>query len=93
MSLLRLEIDLPASTNVESGTCVGCGCVDERACPEGCSWVDASHLLCTACVARALDLMHERRGNVTQSHDEGGAFVSLVFDLTPKSPARRRRRR
>lgn len=28
--------------------CRACGCTDDRACPDGCSWVDAD--LCSACV-------------------------------------------
>lgn len=31
------------------GTCSRCGCTDAEACPDGCSWVDAEHTLCSAC--------------------------------------------
>lgn len=33
------------------GTCRGCGCTDEDACPPGCWWVDAGHTLCSTCAA------------------------------------------
>ena len=33
----------------EPGVCRKCGCTDEQACPEGCSWVDKKHTLCSAC--------------------------------------------
>jgi len=39
----------PASIPVRAGRCRVCGCVDKRACPEGCAWVDAKHTLCSAC--------------------------------------------
>lgn len=31
------------------GQCILCGCTDERACPDGCSWVDKDHTICSAC--------------------------------------------
>lgn len=34
------------------GTCMGCGCTDERACEGGCSWSDPTHTLCSKCAER-----------------------------------------
>ena len=31
------------------GICRKCGCTDEAGCPEGCSWVDKAHTLCSSC--------------------------------------------
>jgi hypothetical protein len=48
----KLRSELPP------GTCVECGCTDENACTDElkvlgevttCSWVDASHTLCSTC--------------------------------------------
>lgn len=35
-----------------AGVCKYCGCTNERACPGGCSWVDPSLTICTACTSR-----------------------------------------
>lgn len=32
------------------GTCCVCGCTDTRACPGGCSWMNAERTLCSGCV-------------------------------------------
>jgi len=32
------------------GVCVFCGCTDDHACEGGCSWINAEHTLCSACV-------------------------------------------
>jgi hypothetical protein len=34
---------------IARGECRVCGCTDDRACIDGCSWVDANRTLCTAC--------------------------------------------
>lgn len=34
---------------LEEGRCVGCGCSDSLACPDGCGWAAAS--LCSVCAA------------------------------------------
>jgi DNA-binding MarR family transcriptional regulator len=34
------------------GICHVCGCTEERACPDGCSWADATRTLCTACAEK-----------------------------------------
>jgi hypothetical protein len=39
------------------GTCRVCGCTDDHACPEGCSWVDRDHTLCSACEGRPSDVI------------------------------------
>jgi len=38
-----------AAGKTKAGTCRKCKCTDEKACPEGCSWVDASQTLCSSC--------------------------------------------
>jgi hypothetical protein len=93
--ILALEFRFPAGTKKTPGKCVGCGCTDERACEEGCAWIDPSRLLCTACVARALDAIDPRgRVEMTDVADDSGddAYVALVIPTKrPKKPARRRR--
>lgn len=32
-----------------AGTCVSCGCTNERACPGGCAWADVEETVCTGC--------------------------------------------
>jgi hypothetical protein len=34
-----------------AGTCRECGCIDLVACKDGCTWVDDSHTLCSACIS------------------------------------------
>jgi ferredoxin len=38
---------------VDPSTCVGCGCTDRQACPEGCSWLGVNRLtrrgVCSNC--------------------------------------------
>jgi hypothetical protein len=41
------EHDLVKRHKNQNYKCVGCGCVDARACPGGCSWVAPAH--CSAC--------------------------------------------
>lgn len=31
------------------GQCILCGCTEERACPEGCCWVDKDRTICSEC--------------------------------------------
>lgn len=52
------------------GTCRVCGCEDDRACPGGCSWVDAEHTICSACAGTPADLEHTLRwaGIVMRNH-------------------------
>ena len=33
-----------------AGRCQYCRCTEERACPDGCSWVSSRRTACTACV-------------------------------------------
>lgn len=44
----RLAIGLASPIG---GVCLQCGCTDEHACEDGCSWVDESHTRCSACPA------------------------------------------
>ena len=32
-----------------TGFCRVCGCIDDQACPGGCSWADSEQTLCTRC--------------------------------------------
>lgn len=50
-----LQLFFSSRRKPESGRCVCCGCTDERACPDGCSWADDFHTLCSACLQRLLD--------------------------------------
>ena len=40
--------------------CRGCGCTDERACPEGCSWVEPD--LCSECAELEPDVPTNLQG-------------------------------
>lgn len=42
-----------AAMEARSGICRYCLCTDERACPDGCSWHDKAHTVCSSapCVA------------------------------------------
>lgn len=46
----RQRVLKPSDDPVRS--CKFCGCTDDRACPEGCSWVDLGTDVCTACVEK-----------------------------------------
>lgn len=41
------------------GVCRVCGCTDNAACEEGCSWVDRGHTLCSACAGTPADLAYD----------------------------------
>ena len=93
VTVLAIEFRLPKGTKREQGTCMGCGCTDAMACPEGCAWVDPAHLLCTACLARALDAVDPRgRVEVSNVSDQHGDYVALIVPLKRPKPAKRRRR-
>ncbi len=55
-----------ASLGPEVDTCLYCGCDDEHACPDGCSWFDADHTVCSTagCVQRHLAVMESKRGAI-----------------------------
>src|SRR4051812_6081365 len=38
----------------KSGTCIECGCTDRCACDGGCSWVNAEHTVCSACLEKLI---------------------------------------
>lgn len=35
---------------LQPGVCRWCGCDDDHACADGCTWADANWTLCSACV-------------------------------------------
>lgn len=41
----------------EPGTCVACGCTDERACAGGCYWMNPDHTVCSACYIKAIKIL------------------------------------
>jgi len=47
------------SAGIRSGVCRHCGCTDEHGCDQGCSWVDAAHTVCSACVDRVVGALLE----------------------------------
>lgn len=51
----RIEISFPKGTELRPGTCTVCGCQDRQACPDGCSWVEPLHVVCSACLDKAFD--------------------------------------
>lgn len=89
--ITRLEFHFPAGTKHKAGTCMACGCTDDAACEGGCFWIDPSHLLCSVCLALALEEIDTRKpSTVTRTCDEAGDFVSLTVPLR-KPKARKRR--
>lgn len=88
--IFRLEFHLPKAAKRTTGRCMGCGCTDAAACDEGCAWVDASHLLCTGCVGRALDAIDPRRPTeVSRVHDRESEFTAVVLRLKQPKPRKR----
>lgn len=70
---------------VEQGICRVCRCVDERACPAGCSWMDPEHTICSACAAPFLDGILAERTRQIAKWGNGmprGGFAFLVAVLT-----------
>lgn len=57
--------------------CVRCGCTEEHACEDGCSWVDDEHLLCSACLDMLFADAGCKRFIVHKSHDERGELLVL----------------
>ena len=95
MPILSIEVRLPPGTDLAYGTCASCGCVDERACPGGCFWIDWAHMLCSACMENALAAVDLRKP-LTPATTTAGRCVSLVLLMRPPKvprPRRRRRRR
>ena len=41
------------------GTCMVCGCTDDRACPGGCSWVDERQTICSACTESLIETVSD----------------------------------
>ena len=50
-ALIKTECDAGEFDDHLPGICRICGCTDEEACPEGCTWVEAN--LCSNCVDKA----------------------------------------
>ncbi len=50
------EEDDEDEEELEPGVCQFCGCTEERACPQGCSWTDEDATLCTVCEDLAFEL-------------------------------------
>lgn len=64
-----------------TGTCRFCGCTDDRACPEGCSWANRGRTVCSSCVRvdRAWRIGDfDRRPNMTRAFARG--FMAATND-------------
>lgn len=47
----KTSTDKPAKKKrAKHGVCSICGCTEDNPCPQGCSWANAEHTLCSACV-------------------------------------------
>lgn len=70
-----------ATRLVVPGTCRVCGCTSERACDEGCAWIDAERTLCSACAegGMALDFERIRQQARAQADARGAVEVSVAF--------------
>lgn len=42
----------PLELGDEAGTCIGCGCTEERACEGGCAWMDPDRRICSSCTSK-----------------------------------------
>lgn len=95
--IVAIEFHFPAGTKAKRGTCMGCGCRDDRACHGGCFWIDPSHLVCSACLDSALDaiaLGTPKDSEVSNVSAAQGEFVSLTVPLAmPPAPARRSKKK
>jgi hypothetical protein len=40
------QMDLKGTADLE---CIGCGCTDSCACPDGCAWVSVDPPICSGC--------------------------------------------
>lgn len=54
-----------------SGTCLVCGCTDDYACDPPCSWANANHTLCTACVGQMVGLAPDIVDDLRTACDAG----------------------
>jgi len=43
-------LEMLPETMIVGGVCRYCLCSDQYACPQGCSWLDAEHTICSACL-------------------------------------------
>lgn len=75
------------------GVCRVCGCVDERACPEGCSWVDADHTLCSVCAGTVGDLEYVVRWCFARARRYGVKFAAKINGRFLRSALKRCRAR
>jgi hypothetical protein len=41
----------------EQGVCRFCGCIDNKACPGGCVWMDKAHTLCSVCFDKIIEFL------------------------------------
>lgn len=65
------------------GVCIGCGCTDERACPQGCFWMDGAHTICSVCWVKAREILirggwvplHMTNADVSEALDRRVATV------------------
>jgi hypothetical protein len=62
-----------------AGRCRECGCTDERTCPGGCAWVDASHTLCSRCCNELCGFDDEYPQAVRESHHSNDVSVNDAF--------------
>lgn len=70
------------------GRCRWCGCTEENACANGCSWVERSYTLCSECVPldKALQTIAGRR-ELAEFLQEHGFLVGQ--QMPAKARARR----
>ncbi len=47
--LVRVFVSARRLFPTTPGVCISCGCTEERACEEGCGWIDGMRTLCSAC--------------------------------------------
>ena len=72
---------------LEQGVCCYCGCTDEHGCPEGCSWDDDMHTLCSSCAAALEQLRINRLGRPVITPDDVIAWAKDQNPLTQHSLA------
>lgn len=62
------------------GKCRLCGCVESRACPDGCSWADDTETLCTACVELVAMMPAELRSKIAALLDRNQSIDDVLLE-------------
>lgn len=65
-------------TDTSKLVCIHCGCSDMRACPGGCAWVSTDPPLCSTCLDRELETLHEKLRQDLAWRGPNGRSMALI---------------